>query len=218
MIRVPFLTDPPLTPDADEARQQLLNELSKPAYQEREANWFDYLSQQVWDWIQSLGTPGDVGNIFLLLLITLLIVGAIMAAFLVFGKPRLKRKSALRYELFGEEDERSAAELRQAAAKAASATDWNEAVVLQFRALARAMAERTISHPTPGTTAQGFAGQLSESFPGYRDSLFSGVAAFDAVRYLERPGTEIDYRQLRDLDATLAQATPQKFATVGELR
>ena len=44
----------PVEPDAPDARELLLDELSDPAYAEAQPTWFDLLSQAVVDWFSSL--------------------------------------------------------------------------------------------------------------------------------------------------------------------
>ncbi|MGB3414601.1 MAG: DUF4129 domain-containing protein, partial [Microbacteriaceae bacterium] len=173
----------PVEPEADEARDLLRTELSKTPYQNRGPNWVDQLIANFWDWLNNLSAPEGAGNFFIALILVVAVVALIFAAFLVFGKPRLNRKSGRSTELFGEIETRTASELRNAAAAAASQGNWNEAIVLQFRALALAMDERTIANLTPGTTAQSFAHRLGRSFPSFSPALLLAAANFDQVRY-----------------------------------
>ena len=84
---------------------------------------------------------------------------ALVVAFLIFGVPRLNRRSRVAGVLFGEDDDRGSADMRRDAAAAASRGDYATAIAELFRALARGLAERTIVTVTPGTTARGFAGR-----------------------------------------------------------
>ncbi|WP_378147414.1 DUF4129 domain-containing protein [Cnuibacter sp. UC19_7] len=210
------LLDPPVQPDADQGRQWLLDELSKPEYQAARPTWFDQASKAFGDWLDSLQVPGGPGFGPLIPLVIVLIVAAlIVVAFLVFGRPRLNRKSSLKTtELFGADDTRSAAEIRAAARRAASAGDWPTAIEEQYRAIARALAERTVVLSAPGTTAQDFAGRAGRSFPASADVLRLGARAFDEVRYLDQPGSREGYERLVALDGALERARPARLEAI----
>jgi hypothetical protein len=60
----------------------------------------------------------------------------------------------------------------------------------------------------PGTTAQDFARQAAIQFPTYSGELESTASSFDAVRYLDEPGTEGQWRQVEWLARELASAKP----------
>lgn len=213
----PFaLLDPPVQPDADQGRQWLLDELSKPEYQAARPTWFDQASKAFQDWLGSLQAPGGPSFGALIPLGAVLVVAAlIVVAFLVFGRPRLNTRSALRTtELFGADDARSAAEIRAAARRAASAGDWSTAIEEQYRAIARALAERTVVLSAPGTTAQEFASRAGRSFPDSADELRLGARAFDEVRYLDQPGTGAGYDRLVALDGALERARPTRLEAV----
>ncbi|MFM2353521.1 MAG: hypothetical protein RLZZ608_927, partial [Actinomycetota bacterium] len=44
----------PVEPDAPDARDLLLDELTDPAYAESQPTWFDLVTQSVLDWLGSL--------------------------------------------------------------------------------------------------------------------------------------------------------------------
>jgi hypothetical protein len=210
------LLDPPVEPDADQARQWLLDELSKPDYQAARPTWFDQASKAFSDWIASIQVPGGQGFGPLILVGVVVVVAAlIVVAFLVFGRPRLNRRSSLRTtELFGADDTRSAAEIRAAARRAAASGDWSTAIEEQYRAIARALAERTVVMSAPGTTAQEFASRAGRSFPDAVDALRAGARAFDEVRYLDRPGSQEQFDRLVALDAQLERARPARLEAI----
>ncbi|WP_307785399.1 DUF4129 domain-containing protein [Microbacterium hibisci] len=202
---------PPLTPDADEARRWAEDELSDPAYDIAEPTPFDRIARAVGDFIASLFNPdlsGGWGSAFALVA-AIVVAVVIVAAFLVWGVPRVTRRAAARTPLlFGEAEGRSAAELRAAAEERAGAADWDAAVVLRFRALARGCLERGVVDPPPGATVHAFARAAARAFPSLAARLEDAATAFDDVRYLRRPGTGELYRLIVSVDDAVAAARP----------
>jgi hypothetical protein len=203
----------PVDPDAEEARRWLLRELAKPEYEAAKPTWFDRLSAAVRDWFASLQIGGLEGPPLVGFLVVLAVVLAVvLVAFLVFGLPRLRRRSAVTGDLFGTNDARSAAELRAAANQLAAAGDFAAATAEMFRAIARGLAERVIVDTAPGTTAHGFAERAAGEFPAFGERLREAADAFDEVRYLGRSGNEDSYRAVSSLEEQLRSATPRPLA------
>jgi hypothetical protein len=202
---------PPLTPDGDEARRWAEEELSDPSYDIAEPTPFDRIARAIGDFIASLLNPdvsGGWGSTFALVA-AIVVVVIIVAAFLVWGVPRVTRRSAPRTPLlFGDTEHRSAAELRDAAAERARASDWDAAIVLRFRALARGCLERGVVDPPPGATVHAFARAAARAFPALATRLEDAAAAFDDVRYLRRPGTAELYRLVAAVDDAVVSARP----------
>lgn len=204
-------TGPPLTPDGEEARRWAEEELSRPAYAEAQPTPFDLVALAVRDFLADLFSaelPGGLGSTFAI--VAAVVVGILLvAAILVWGLPRATRRSRARTgELFGEIDERSAGELRREAMTRAEARDWDAAIVLRFRALARGLAERGVVRTPPGATVHSFARTAGRVFPASADELERAAGAFDDVRYLRRPGTVELYRRVADIDDAVATARP----------
>jgi hypothetical protein len=206
----------PVEPDAETARDWLLGELSKPPYQAARPSWFDRIAESIGDWLDSLRVPDGAGLSGLVpLIVVLVVVALIVVAFIVFGRPRLNRRSQVKPgALFGADDARSAAELRASAARAAAQGDFTVAVEEAFRALARQLAERTVVLTAPGTTARDFALRAGEAFPGRRDELGGCARLFDGVRYLDEPGTRGDYDRISALDRQLQSERPAALERV----
>ena len=199
----------PVDPDAQDAADLLITELSKPQYQAARPTWFDLLSKAVQDWLSSLRL-GDVQGppaLGLGVVVTLAVLG-IVVAFLIFGVPRLNRRSAVAGSLFGEDDRRTAAIIRQDAEAAAARGEYSTAVAEMFRAIARGLAERAIVTTSPGTTARDFAINASTPFPDLGDALRESATAFDQVRYLDRTGTAGQFRQVAALERDLRATRP----------
>ena len=210
--------DVPLVPEAPGARDLLQRELSKPEYQTAQPSLWDIVSKAFWDWVNSLRVPGEgpFTGLFPIIAMTVVVVG-IVIAFIVWGVPRLNRRSARQLVLFGVRDARTAERLRQDAGSAAAAGDWTLALQELYRAIARGLSERTIVVVTPGTTAHGFAARAAAAFPQDERALAEAADVFDAVRYLEATGTEAQYRELEALDARLSAAAPRLLADPEEL-
>ncbi|MET0811572.1 MAG: DUF4129 domain-containing protein [Microbacterium sp.] len=201
----------PLIPDGDEARRWAEQELADPAYRITEPTFFDRAARAVWDFFRDLfgaEVSDDWGSI-LALIGAIVVVVLIVVAFLVWGVPRsTKRAPAPRAVLFGDAEERTADELRRAAASHARREEWGEAVVLRFRALARALAERGIVETPPGATVHAFARAAAPAFPDRADDLEAAARAFDDVRYLRRPGSAALYASVASVDDAIAAARP----------
>ena len=201
--------DVPVNPDSAEAQRWIIQELSKPEYRAAQPTWFDRASKAFWDWLQSLkidGGPGAQGPILIIALIV--VVAALVAAFFIFGAPRLNRRSAGDSALFGDEDVRDAAAMRRSAEEAADRSDWVLAIEEIFRSVARGLAERTLVTVVPGTTARDFAVRAGTVLPSFSERLSAAASAFDDVRYLSREGTEAAYRSAVALESDLRRVRP----------
>ncbi len=202
---------PPLTPDGDDARRWAEEELAKSAYDIAEPSPFDIAARAVRDFIVSLFTgdvPEGLGRT-MVIIAAIVVAVLIVVAILVWGLPRRSvRSRGVVGELFGDVEDRSAAQLRADAASKAAARDWDGAIVLRFRALARGLAERGIVETPPGATVHAFARAAGRPFPASAEELESAAAAFDDVRYLRRPGTADLYARVAAVDDALATARP----------
>ncbi|MCU1524995.1 MAG: hypothetical protein JWO18_1889 [Microbacteriaceae bacterium] len=215
----PWPFDVPVDPDAHQAQDWIVTELSKPEYQAAQPTWFDRLSSAFWNWLSSLtfGT-GPATQVPVLLIALGVIVAALVGAFFIFGPPRRGRRSTVTGVLFGEDDRRNAADIRRAAEDAASRGEWTTAIEEMFRSIARGLAERTIVTTNPGSTAQDFAARAAVRLPAFADALASAAAAFDEVRYLGRDGQEETYRRSASLESDLRSARPMLASAIGSPR
>lgn len=201
-------------PDPDEAREWAERELEKRVYREAEPTLFDRVAKAIGDFFAGLFSPqaGDAAwSPVWTAIIVIVVVAAIVVAFVIWGVPRADRRTIARgsSSVF-EQDERSAAELRAAAEDAAARGAWDDAIVLRFRALARALDERGIVHAPPGMTARAFTGAAREFFPDRAAALDDAADAFDDVRYLRRPGTREMFALVAGLDDAIARERPAK--------
>jgi hypothetical protein len=207
--------DVPVDPDGPEAQRWLIEELATSPYQSAKPSPFDQLVTQITDWINSLiDSLGSVqlpgaGNL-LNLLILLGVVAVLVVAFLIFGLPRVNRRSAATGELFGEDDVRDAAVLRRDADRAAAAGDYTTAIEELFRAVARGLDERTLVSFFPGSTARDVAVRAGAVFPDAADRLLDAARGFDGVRYLGATGTAEGWQRLVELERELRTARPPR--------
>jgi hypothetical protein len=199
--------DVPVEPEPDEAREWLITELSKPPYQAAQPTLLDRISQAIGEWFNSLTLPDGPPGAGLAVVLGLVVAG-IVIALLIFGLPRLNRRSRVTGALFGDDDDRDAATMRRNAAAAAARGDHTLAVAEQFRAIARELAERLVVTTFPGTTARGFAQQAGTVFAAEQTRLVEAAVVFDAVRYLGASGTAAQYDELVSLDTELRSLKP----------
>jgi hypothetical protein len=207
--------DVPVDPTAPEARDWLIQELSKPEYAAAQPSLFDRLSQEFFDWLARLFQPGEsVPTDWIPVAVIGAVVLALVVAILVWGMPRLNRRSNAASGLFGDDDTRTADELRRASERSAANGDWTNATLDRFRALARGLTERTIVFVSPGTTAHDFAGRAADAFPNTSDRLSSAARTFDDIRYSGADGTAESYESFRALDDELATGTPTRLGSI----
>ncbi|AZZ55770.1 DUF4129 domain-containing protein [Rathayibacter iranicus] len=208
----------PLDPDAEQARSLLLEELADPRYRAAEPNLFDRVVQAIRDWFADLTLQGDGPSVPVAAVIgVLVLVALVVAALLIAGRPRTARRSTVMGAVLAADDTRSAATLRALADAAAARGAWDEALVERFRALVRALDERTVLRLSPGTTAHGLASRASAAFPASASTLRRTADDFDRVRYLGLPCGPAEYERVAALDRELA-ATAPVFEPLGAAR
>lgn len=213
MIFFPF--DVPVDPDRPEARRLLAEELAKQEYQAAKPTWWDQLLGQFTDWINSLEFGGSEGPpAFGMLVLLIVIAVLLLIAFLIFGLPRLNRRSTVTGSLFGDDDARTAAQIRAAGEAAAARGDYTLAIAEMYRSIARGLAERTVLTTSPGTTAHDFARRAGSAFPTHATELARSAIAFDDVRYLGGEGTRDQYEMVEKLERQLRAAKPTVLEAV----
>lgn len=206
----------PVEPEADEARELIIRELSKPEYREAQPTWLDRIAAGFLEWLGSLEFSISEGGEGLgLLLVALVVAAVLVAAFFIFGRPALSRRSRVTGVLFGDDDDRDATTLRRDAERHASAGRWDEALLDMFRSIARGLAERTIVMSLPGTTAQDFAQRAGLPFADHALALRASADDFDAVRYLGQDGTREQFERVAALEGRLRAARPELAETAG---
>ncbi len=211
-VRLP--SDVPVTPDRDEARRLLEEELAKSRYQEQQAAETPEWLQAIYRWLDELlgsltgeGTmPGWIG------LLVVVGIAVLVVLFLVVGVPRLRARSGIRStgeELFEADDHRDAEAMRRDAEAAARAGRHGEAIAERFRAIARSLHERTLVSTVPGSTAHDVARRAAHPLPEHAAALGLAAADFDAVRYLGDPGDAERYARMAALDEAVLRTRPR---------
>jgi len=206
----------PIEPDAETAREWLVGELAKAPYREAEPTWFDRLSSAVWDWVSSLLEGSEGGPPALVWAILLSVaIAALVASYLIFGPPRLNRRSAAAGAVFDDADTRDADAIRAAAESAAADEDWPLAIEEMFRSIARGLSERAVLVSVPGMTAGALATRAQRFFPDHAVAFASAAARFDRVRYLGGGGSRADFDQVATLEGVVRASTPDFTEPVG---
>jgi hypothetical protein len=201
------ITGPPVNPNGPTAQAWILKELAKGKYAASRPTWFDEVATAIRKWLDSLSGPkaGGIPGLGPIVIIVVVAV-VLLIAFLVFGLPRLNRRSRVTGELFGEDDRRTAAQILAAARAAAATGDFSLAIIEGMRASGRTLGERTLLTMFPGTTAHEFSRRAAILFPDERRRLEGVATSFDGVRYLGEKGTESQWRTTEQLAVALRTA------------
>ncbi|GAA1240334.1 hypothetical protein JOF42_001805 [Microbacterium phyllosphaerae] len=199
-------------PDGDEARRWAEQELADPRYADAKPTWFDLIARDIGRFLADLFDSDNGANVgpSALIVVSLIVVGALIAALIIWGRPR--RSQAIRRprgDLLGADDDRSAVQLRAEAERSARAGDWDDATILRFRALARGLLERDLIDPSPGATAQAIAREVSAVFPTETSPVRNAAVSFDDVRYLRHPATAERYAEIAATDDRLSTLRPE---------
>ena len=202
-------------PDADDARNQLAEELARAEYAQARPNpllgfladlWQGFLS-----WFDGLnGIRPNLGTAVVLAAVVALAVFAVVVV-----RPRLNRRAPVQEPGLGLSPSLTAGDYRARAARAAAAGDWSTAYVERFRAVVLAAEERTLLDPQPGRTAFEATGRLGGLFPEHAAALARAATLFNALRYGDHRATAAEHAALATLDDALAAARPS--AGVGPL-
>jgi hypothetical protein len=200
--------EPPVLPDADEARRWAVEELAKPEYRSAEPGWLDGLWRGFLDWLDSLDGPsGMEGNVAAPL--AGVIIAVLIATAIIVARPRLNARTKNVQEVFDDDASLSASDYRESAAAAAARGNWGAAVVQCFRALVRAAEERTILDAGPGRTADEVARELAAVFVPEVRRLDWAARTFDRIRYGHGAAVRADYEAMAALEASLRSLKPE---------
>ncbi|MFT4260635.1 DUF4129 domain-containing protein [Microbacterium sp.] len=203
--------DDVLVPDGDEARRWAEDELANPRYAQAKPTWFDLLARGIWDFIVNLFSGGNTAAAgpAALIIVSVLVFAALVTVLIIWGRPRRAAVIRRPVSLLGVDDDRTAAQLRADAERAARAQDWDEATVLRYRALARGLLERDLISPAPGATAQAIAREVATVFALEAAAVRAAAVSFDDVRYLRHPATAEGYARLAATDERLSALRPE---------
>lgn len=191
------------------AQEAAERELSKPMYHENDPNLLERALDRFWDWAGGLfdaaagAAPGGVVGVVAVVLVVLALLAALWWR---LGTPHRAPSSG--GDALFDDGARTAADHRTAAARHASAGQWNQAVQERMRAVVRSLEERTLLDPRPGRTADEAAAEAGRSLPAHAEGLRSAARAFDDVTYGGRTADEPAYRRVEQLDTSLERARP----------
>jgi hypothetical protein len=208
------VSDIPVTPDAETARQWAADELAKAAYQphsdsppEKAQSWIaDFLNS-----LDNLWSGLGAGGAALAILVIALVVAAVV--FAVVGPMRRARRRAREHLVF-EDDTRDAATMRASAEQAAERGLWRLAVLERYRGVIRSLEERDLIPERPGMTAHEAAEQTARRFPDVRHLVGYCSDVFDGVRYGHSEATSEDYDKMVSLDRALIDRSILTAATL----
>jgi hypothetical protein len=199
----------PLVPSREQARDWAVRELSDPAYARAQPGPVQRAVRWLLDRLAGLQVPSEAVPDARTGLVLLLLVAVVVVAVVLLRTGRLRGSvgAAGRAEVFAGTT-LPAARHRELADAAAARGDWAAAVRERFRAVVRALEERTVLDERPGRTADEAAGEAARALPDLAPDLAVAARLFDDVTYGGHPaGSEHDAR-LRSLDDALAAARP----------
>ena len=196
----------------DEAAQVARDELAKQVYRdagpglvERLVRWLLEQAGRLLDGAAGVSPGGYAG----LVVVLLLVAAAVVAVRLKVGP--LSRRATREEALFVGRT-RTAAQHRAAADAHAATGAWAEAVRERLRAVVRSLEERAVLDERPGRTADEAAAEAGRALPDCVAGLRAAAVLFDEVWYGGRPAGPASYAALRDLDAQVQAARPERVA------
>ena len=170
----------PLTPDQGEARDWLLEELSKGVYGEISGPIVGFVSDLIDGFFHLLSWRGEgTPPISLILTILAIIAIAALIVVLILHPIRLaKRRSRSVFE-----EETSTPQVRASFDEAVASQDWNLAYVWAYRLMVLGLDDHDVVSSTPGLTAREAADAATRVAPGLAPQLSTYAETFDKVRY-----------------------------------
>ncbi|WP_372697918.1 DUF4129 domain-containing protein [Arthrobacter sp. JSM 101049] len=203
-------TAPVYDPDRETATGDLARELSRTEYAQALPNPILEFLGRLWDdfvaWVESLNALApNLGW-----LVVLLVLAAVVAAIVLFVRPRWHRTAATPAAdgaPVGLDAALGAEAYRRRADRALLAADYATSVLERFRALVARAEERTLLDPQPGRTATEVSAALGRAFGADAGDLQQAAALFNAVHYGHHEPTPGDARWLAGLEERLSTAT-----------
>ena len=209
--------EPPLTPDADEARAWAERELAKSIYNNEPSLWDRFLDWLADLWERLISSNETLGPMLAPLAI-LVAVALIIGLALLIGGPirrrRLRGRDGSIEVLDG--DERTSAALRAAADAAAAAGDYATAVLERYRAIVRSLDERAVLEDRRGRTAHEAAVAAGARLAPCAADLRRAAEMFDGVCYGDLVPAAADDAWLRDVERQVARTRPSRTGALAE--
>ncbi|MGO1227874.1 MAG: DUF4129 domain-containing protein [Brachybacterium sp.] len=205
---------PPLDPD--EARTRVLEELSKPEYDDS-PGFVAWVLSALENWLMKVLDGIDGSSATQAGIAVLIVVALVVLVVLVLRRTGLIRRShalSVAAELDAE-PVLSGAELRDAARAAIGAGRIDDGTVLALRGLVRDLEERTLLDVSAGMTAHEAAAHAAAPFPELRGRLQRGADAFDTAAYSHRTVAVKQADDLLRLAEYIAESVPD-LSAVGD--
>jgi Domain of unknown function (DUF4129) len=205
---------PSIDIDRDAAHQAAQDELNRPIYSKGsvEQQFTEWINELLYRLLQKTAQlPG--GWLIATVLLTLLAVAVAVAIRIARRAMRSKRGGD--YQLF-EAVQLTAAQHRATAERYAEEGNWAAAIRHRLRAVARQLEETGVLNPAPGRTANELARDAGAALPHLAGELSQAATAFNDVTYGERPGTQVSYQMIADLDDHLRTRSPAASTTPGQ--
>jgi Domain of unknown function (DUF4129) len=204
----------PLTPSREEARGWAVRELTDPAYARAQPGLLQRGVRWVLDRLAGLRLRAEVlpdarTGLVLLLVVVVAVVAVVLPR---TGRLRGPGRAAGPAPVFGG-GSLSATEYRRRADEAAARGDWAATVRERFRAVVRALEERTVLDERAGRTADEAAAEAARALPDQAAELAAAARLFDEVTYGGRPAGPDHDARLRSLDVAVATGRPVWEAT-----
>jgi hypothetical protein len=187
--------------DRDAAHDAAQRELAKPIYPKGSLTdrLLDLIDELIYKlMVEGASIPGGWLTISVLVILVVIAVAVAVRVALRTMRTNRSRESAL-----FESHLQTAAEHRALAERLAAEGDWSAAIRHRLRAVARHLEETAVLDPVPGRTATELAADAGALLPTFATELRRAANAFNDVTYGERPGTEVAYRLVADLDDRL---------------
>ncbi|MDO4258854.1 MAG: DUF4129 domain-containing protein [Actinomycetaceae bacterium] len=203
-----ILTGDPLTPDDDQARKWLQEELAKPEYG-TELDPISKIIRSILEFIQDIlsGSPSGGIPIEAIILIGFTIALVVIGVVIVVNPVRLRNVRGSATVFDGEEF--TSDQARDELSKALQANDTNAAIVWAFRVLVLVLAEARLLRDAPGLTAHEAAAAASKEIPANAAHFSASADVFDRVRYGEEPGTPAELNALLALVKDIESVIPR---------
>ncbi|PWJ54808.1 protein of unknown function [Quadrisphaera granulorum] len=204
---IPLLAGAPLAPSADEARRAAERELAKQVYRDAEPGLLQRAWDALLDALSRIQGPSG-GGVLQAVVVALLVLAVVVVVALLVRRTGAAARRATSDDGAGLTGPVDAASLRRDAQRAAQEERWDDAVVIGFRALVRALQERDLVGAAPGLTAAEAAREAGRSLPGLADRLTGAAVLFDGVLYGGRRADREDAATIASLDATATSTRP----------
>lgn len=202
--------------DPDEARARLLEELSKPEYDDS-PGFVAWVLSTLENWLMKVLDGIDGSSATQAGIAVLIAVALAVLVVLVLRRTGLIRRSHALSVAAGLDAEPvlSGAQLRDAAREAIDTGRVDDGTVLALRALVRDLEERTLLEVSAGMTAHEAAAHAASAFLELRGRLQLGADAFDTAAYSHRSTTVKQADDLLRLAEYIAESVPELSAVTG---